>query len=78
MTAMQLKPCPWCDIKPRIRRLPPLYTLMIRFTAGCEIHYECYGDTEEEAAKLWNTRAPIPSDDATVERVAKAIFKETP
>jgi hypothetical protein len=55
----ELKACPWCNRKPVAAKVAlPMAQLdeTMRWTAGCEIHYQVFAATRGGAIAAWNHR----------------------
>lgn len=86
---VKLLPCPFCGTKARMQEMEPMppeipgityYVECSHATSyhhkrgiGCPVMPAAYGDSPEEAAKLWNTRSE-PQD----ERVASRCYSKRP
>ena len=79
MTALELKPCPFCG---KVAHLRDDVCHSTAFFVGCET-LGCFGnaqwdETQEEAVSKWNTRAALSADPApvagvTVQEAAKVL-----
>lgn len=86
---IKLLPCPFCGAKARMRTLEPMLPELPETTyyvecshatsyhhkrgVGCPVMPSAHADTQEEAAKNWNTRSE-PQD----ERVASRCYTKSP
>ena len=68
MSHILLKPCPFCGGQAMLTPVDAGFVKYTVFCSDCGVAFSVY-PTEEEAAKVWNTRHELDANDSVYEAV---------
>ena len=68
MSHILLKPCPFCGGQAMLTPVDAGFVKYTVFCSDCGVAFSTY-PTEEEAAKVWNTRHELDANDSVYEAV---------
>ena len=68
MSSILLKPCPFCGGQAMLTPVDAGFVKYTVFCSDCGVAFSVY-PTEEEAAKVWNTRHELDANDSVYEAV---------